>query len=368
MLRDLWRLAADTARARVLRRAAVIALALGLIGTSIIPTASAQPRKQKPAPLPPTTMPPLPTAQIDDTLAIGGQDIAAKKVRSRMTVAVEVNGRGPYRFVVDSGADTSVVGARVAAALALPAGTPVLLNGMTERSVVPRVLVDELKLGDSRFTNLKLPVLREGDLGGDGMIGIDALVEQRLMLDFEKRTITVQDATRPMPRFDGEIVVVARRRRGQLILTQVEAEHKPIEAVIDTGSEITIGNMALRDKLFRRRPNDLTKVAVTGVTGVTVDLELTVISELRLGPVLLRDVPIAFAEVPPFAVFGLSDKPALLLGTDLMETFRRVSLDFRARKVRFQLRRCEQTGVAISTHPTNAFSRLSTNNDAACRR
>ena len=87
---------------------------------------------------------------------------------------------------------------------------------------------------------------------------------------------------------------------------------------------------------------------VTGVTGVTVNLQLARVAELRLGSVILRDVPIAFAEVPPFAVFGLSDHPALLLGTDLLATFRRVSLDFRARKVRFQLRRCESTGIAIA--------------------
>lgn len=352
--------------AAILRQIAHAGLALGLLASAAL---AATPARQRPAvPLPPTTLPPLPPAQIDDALKIEGEDIDARKVRSRMTVSVALNGRGPYRFVVDSGADTSVIGTRTAAALNMPAGTPVLLNGMTERSYVPRVLVDELTLGQSTFREHQLPVLKESDLGGDGMIGIDALTEQRLMLDFEKRTITVQDAKRPMPRFDGEIVVVARRRRGQLILTQVAANGKDIEAVVDTGSEITIGNTALRTLLFRRHPERLQKVLVTGVTGVTVALELAQLRELRLGPVVLRDVAIAFAEVPPFAVFGLSDRPSLLLGTDLMETFRRVSLDFRSRKVRFQLRRCEQSMVSITTSPIGATSRLSAASDAACRR
>ena len=48
-------------------------------------------------------------------------------------------------------------------------------------------------------------------------------------------------------------------------------------------------------------------------------------------------------------LFGLSDEPALLLGTDILETFRRVSLDFRARKVRFQLRKCDTQGIILST-------------------
>ena len=103
----------------------------------------------------------------------------------------------------------------------------------------------------STISNLELPALREQDLGGEGMIGIDALVEQRLMMDFEKRVIKAEDARQPAKLLDGEIVVTARRRRGQLILTQVKAAGLPIEAVIDTGSEISIGNLALRDKLIR---------------------------------------------------------------------------------------------------------------------
>jgi hypothetical protein len=83
-------------------------------------------------------------------------------------------------------------------------------------------------------------------------------------------------------------------------------------------------------------------------------------------------VPMAFADVPPFTVFGLTKQPAILLGTDLLETFRRVSLDFRARKVRFQLRRCGSTGIVISTNPSSSSSSLtrvsSGDNKEVCRR
>jgi len=305
---------------------------------------------------------------IDDALAIGGEDINARKVHTRMTVEVRVNGRGPYRFLVDSGADTSVVGVRIARALQLPLGTPANLHGMTASSRVDRVLVDELLLGQSTIRNLQLPALLEGDLGGEGMIGIDALVEQRLMMDFEKRVIKVEDARTPAQWLDGEIVVTARRRRGQLILTQVRAARLQVEAVIDTGSEITVGNLALRDRLIRGNRDKFVTIPVTGVTGVTVNLQLARVAELRLGSVTLRDVPMAFADVPPFHVFGLVKEPALLLGTDLLATFRKVSLDFRARKVRFQLRRCGSTGIVISTAP-NFWTRISSgDNGAVCRR
>jgi hypothetical protein len=305
--------------------------------------------KPGPAPATPPDVPPLPPAQFDSTLAVGGQDLKAREISTRLNVDVRVNGRGPYHFVVDSGADTSVVGLRIAHDLELPLGTPAVLNATTSRNVVDRVKVDELTVGTSTIPNLELPALRESDVGGDGLIGIDALTEQRLMMDFEAHQVRVEDARTPLKSVPGEIVVTARRVRGQLILTEVHAGNLALNAVIDTGSEVTIGNLALRDKLLGRHGTRFWTVQATGVTGVTVPLQMAIISRLQLGPVVLEDVPIAFADVPPFKLFGLADEPSLLLGTDLLDTFRRVSLDFRARKVRFQLRRCGTEGVVIST-------------------
>ena len=126
-----------------------------------------------------------------------------------------------------------------------------------------------------------------------------------------------------------------------------------------TGTQITIGNLALRDSLIRRNRDKFTTIPVTDVTGKTIDVQVAKIGELQLGPVTLRDVPMAFADMLPFKLFGLADGPALLLGTDILENFQRVSLDFRARKVRFQLRRCSD-GVVLSTSTTGSYTRIST--------
>ena len=349
----------------MLRRRCALIVLFGLMlsaNARDVAAASEPPRIRKPQPAPPPTPSDifqLPPAYFDPSLAVGGEDVKARKIESRLSVDVHVNGTGPYRFIVDSGADTSVVGLRIAKNLQLPLGTPATLNGMTARNIVDRVRVAELKLGSTAISNLQLPALREYDLGGDGMIGIDALHRQRLMMDFEKKLIKVEDASIPEKRMPGEIVVVGRLQRGQLILTHVRAGGLPLDAVIDTGSEITIGNLALRDKLIRGNRNKFITIPVTGVTGTTVDLQFAKVAELRLGPVILRDVPMAFADVPPFKLFGLSEQPALLLGTDILETFRRISLDFRARKVRFQLRSCNTQGIILSTSPTS-FTKIGT--------
>ncbi len=344
-----------------------LVLALTLVGPAMAAAQAPQIARPRPAPPGPSSVPPLPPATIDNSLVIGGDDIHARKVGTRMTVDTQVNGRGPYHFLVDSGADTSVVGLRIAHDLALPLGTPAILNGTTDRSIVDRVKVAQLALGRTAIADLELPALREQDLGGEGMVGIDALVNQRLMMDFEKKVIKVEDARLPEKYYPGAIVITARRRHGQLILTQVKAAGLALDAVVDTGSEVTIGNVALRNKLIRGNHDKFWTVEATGVTGVTRNMQMALIGELKIGPITLHNVPIAFADVPPFEVFGLSKQPSLLLGTDLLATFRRVSLDFRARKVRFLLKNCASSGVAISTAPDAGLTRLFANDMEACQ-
>ncbi|HZU51936.1 MAG TPA: aspartyl protease family protein [Sphingomicrobium sp.] len=323
--------------------------------------AAASPPATKPV-LPPvrdTAISPPSTAVIDPTLEVGGKEVKAKEAETRLSVNVEINGRGPYRFIVDSGADSSAVGLAVAQSLQLPPAGEVLLNGTTSRELVPSVKVAALTLGSTTIRNLELPALRETDVGADGVIGIDALSQQRLLLDFDHHLIRIEDGRTHFEDEQGEIVIVARRRRGQLILTQVRAGSIPLSAVIDTGSEISIGNTALRDKIFRKHPEKFWTTSVIGVTGVSVKLELARIDELQIGPITLYNVPIAFADVPPFELFGLSSEPSLILGTDLLQAFSRVSLDFRARKVRFQLRTCRTSGLVISTVPESSYTRVS---------
>lgn len=295
----------------------------------------AQPRPDIP---PPGAIPP---AAIDNTLQIEGENVRAKQINTRMFVPVLVDGHGPYRFLVDSGADRSVVGSALAVQLALPVnGASVKLNSIAGPSQQSTVRIDRLTIGASEIANISAPALPEAYLGAQGLIGIDALAEQRLMLDFEKKTVTVQDARRPAPEIFGEIVVTARRRKGQLILTQASVGGTRTFAVIDTGAEMTMGNSALAARVLgRRHPPVAHPVTLIGVTGASVTANLVILPDFEVGGITLSNVPVAFADVAPFALFGLSDQPALLLGTDVLETFRRVSLDFRRRKVRFGLRR-----------------------------
>jgi predicted aspartyl protease len=299
--------------------------------TASIPTLSPPPRT--------ADQPFIAPASIDNSLEIEGEALDAERLKNRMFIDVKVNDSGPHRFLVDSGADRSVVSDGLAAQLNLPAGEPVRVQGMAGARDVGTVEVAALTLGTSEIGPITAPALSARHLGADGLIGIDALADQRLMLDFEKRTITVQDSRKPYSGAAGEIVVTARRRKGQLIITEASVEQRQVAAVIDTGSEITLGNSALRSRLFgTSKPKGMHDIELISVTGQLLKAEAILMGNVQIGGLRLSNVLVAFADAPPFRLFGLTERPAIFLGSDLLSNFRRVSLDFRNRKVRFTLR------------------------------
>jgi hypothetical protein len=237
------------------------------------------------APLP-TQIEPLPLASVDDTLDVSGQMVAAREIRTRLTLAVHVNGAGPFQFVVDSGADGTVIGQRLASSLRLPTLGCFRLHGTAGATLVPAVHADSLRVGGSVLKSLSAPVLPESAIGADGILGINALTGQRLKLDFDARTVTLEDAghRQDAPAAEaGEIVVTARRQRGQLILAAASSANIKMLAVIDTGAELTVGNNALRRQVFGGRSGlELHPVNLISVTGQAVVADLVVVPELTI--------------------------------------------------------------------------------------
>ncbi|WP_216327827.1 aspartyl protease family protein [Sphingomonas quercus] len=288
-------------------------------------------------------------SDLADALSPDDESIKLREIMNRMAVSVSVNGKGPFRFLIDSGADRSVIGDALAERLSLPPGKTVRLHGMAGARSVNTVQLSSLQVGSNTIQGIHAPALSETYIGAQGLLGVDALVNQRVLLDFEKTTMTVLAGRRAPPVDEDEIVVTARRRFGQLILAEADIDRDKIYAIIDTGSQVTIGNTALREKVFAKRKNPPPTVPITliSVTGQATVADLAVMPRIRIGGVDMRNVPVAFTDAPPFALFGVSKVPAMLIGTDVLQGFRRVLLDFRDKKVRFQLRRSSAADIVF---------------------
>jgi predicted aspartyl protease len=276
--------------------------------------------------LPAVASVPAPAAPVD-TLQTG------EDRQRRMTVDVMINGQGPFRFAVDTGADRTAISASLAARLKLPPGPAVILHGMAGAERIETAVISELRIGSNATVGINAPVLPDGPLGVQGLLGIDALEGQKVVMDFADRELRIIPGGRREAEDEGTIVITARRRFGQLVLVDASVNGVKVYAIIDSGAEHSIGNAALRRVLEKRKAANLKPVELVSVTGRTLVGDLSTLPRMKIGGITMAGVPIAYSDAHPFRKYGIGNKPAMLIGADLLAAFERVS-----KKVRFLLR------------------------------
>lgn len=297
-------------------------LALG-IGALAAPSLPAQ--QISPASLPAPAATPVP-----DTLRLGERT-------DRMTVPVSIGPHGPFPFIVDTGAERSIMSRELAGYLKLAPGSDARLFDFTGPAEVSTVKIPSLSTGSLGTPAMEAPQLLMANIGAAGVLGIDALQGQKVVLDFEQRRMTLKPARRHA---SGDIVMPAQPGTGQLIVTQASYEGKPIAVVIDTGSWLSVGNGAML-RLLKRAPKSYGRAVMTSVTGRSFSADFVVVGPIRIGTARFDNFGMVFADVPPFARFGLADRPALILGMSSLKLFGRVELDFANREVAFTLPRAQ---------------------------
>jgi predicted aspartyl protease len=257
----------------------------------------------------------------------------------RMTVPVTVDGKGPYPFVIDTGADRTVLSRELADQLALKPGNTATMHTMTGVGPVQTVRVPTLEVGGGRNDDFNAPALSEANLGAKGLLGIDSLRGRNVVMDFTKGTFSVTESKAARARIEPDMIVVtAKSRYGQLILVDSDIGGVPITVIIDTGAQNSVGNLALRQMLAKRKKvRNFMSMTMSDVTGASITAELASVDGIRIGGFTINDVAVAFVDAHPFKKFGLLNRPAMLLGMDTLRAFRRVSVDFAQRKVRFLL-------------------------------
>ena len=275
--------------------------------------------------------------EVDDTTQ--ADDVRFRKdINDRMTVPVHLSGSGPFRFLVDTGASRTAISSDVAARLGLRLGESAVLHTMTGMSIVHTATVHDLQLSESALRIVDAPVLEAKHMGADGILGTDSLRSKRVVFDFEHRVMTIVPSEQRVPREKGTIVVTGRLRNGRLIVTNATADNNEITVVLDSGSEVTIGNEALRRRLnnsgYLKRSG---AVELESVTGDILQGEYMFLKKLEIGDVALANLAIVFADAHTFKQLRLDKRPALLLGMNALRAFKKVSIDFANKKLRVLL-------------------------------
>jgi predicted aspartyl protease len=253
----------------------------------------------------------------------------------RITLMTKVNGKGPFPFTIDTGANRSVISDQLAAQLGLVSNGTVTIEGLVGPDEVNSVRVTHIKAGSVEQHEIDTAVLPATSLGSTGFLGTDMLQGRNVVLDFRQHNITLTRGKGTD--FDGEtITVYARQRLGQLVMTDAAVGKVKVVAIIDTGAENTIGNPVLRKLLMGTRPQG-PMGELMGVTGKTIPGEAGKLPKIRIGKMELGGMPIVFADPHTFHLFKLDNTPAILVGMDMLRLFNRVAIDFGRSEVRFNI-------------------------------
>ena len=254
----------------------------------------------------------------------------------RMTVLTKVNGQGPFPFTVDTGANRSVISDKLANQLGISKSGSITIEGLVGPDTVDAVHLDQVSVGSTHQYEVDTAVLPATSLGATGFLGTDMLQDRNVVFDFKRRLITLTRARGRVETEGTTITVTARRRLGQLVVTDAEVGGKKVVAIIDTGAENTVGNYALRKALLGDKPVGATGELI-GVTGKSIPGEAGLVPKIRIGDLRLGNMPVVFADPHTFRLFKLENTPAVLIGMDVLRLFNRVAIDFTDKEVRFNI-------------------------------
>jgi hypothetical protein len=296
----------------------------------------------------PTVSPPTPEEQAAEQLA--EIMVEAREPRfvaptrrdriGRIWAPVFINGRGPFRLVLDTGASHSAVTAMVALALGIPTdrSPPVMLRGVTGSATVPTIQVDTLSVGDVSVDSPMLPIVPDAMGGAEGILGSEGLANKRIFIDFRHDQITItysrgEKSGRDFTR------IPFRSLRGQLIVVDAIVGDVRVKAIIDTGGQTTIANLALRNALARRNAGGRRRPdQIVGATMAVEDGEIIATPAIELGSsIKIVDPGVTFADLYIFKQWRLTLEPAILIGMDALGTLDTLIIDYREHELQMRL-------------------------------
>ena len=246
----------------------------------------------------------------------------------RIWAPVLISGRGPFRFVLDTGANRSSITRPVADSLgAVPdPSSRVMLHGVTGAELVPLVRVDSFEVGDLTLAPAILPTVTDALGGAEGVLGQDALTGMRISIDFKHDAISIGHShhERAPPGF---VSIPLERSPSNLLVVRATIGNERVRAIIDTGGQATIGNYALRAALVSKRAHG-SATQVIDVTTTEQGGEIFLSPPIELGGVTIQGARIIYGDMRIFEHWHLTDEPAVLIGMDVIGLLNALVIDY----------------------------------------
>src|SRR3954469_3973945 len=237
---------------------------------------------------------PIKSATVRFRLAGGAQPL--------ILVPVEVNEHGPFDFILDTGAGTSLLSLELASKLNVK-----VLGSKQGQSAggavsVSLAKVDSVAVGTARLPDLDVGIVDLKHIGTtvgakiDGDLGYNFLKSFRISIDYEKCQLRLDDPRRlDVFKRGGQTEVALRLANPAkpLILVEVHANRKgPFQFAIDTGTSTT----AITPELAKELGVKASPIAPGTTAGAHVAVTAGVIDSFMVGGAKIDNMPVVIAD------------------------------------------------------------------------
>lgn len=243
------------------------------------------------------------------------------------TVPTLIGGKGPFQFVIDTGAEGSALYTAFAAEQGLQPieGASEDLQGQTGAAPVQLANLPSVSLDGRVAHNIRAAILpdRADGVKLPGILGLDVIGNYAVEFDVPGNRVALHPPGTMPARLGNERMqpIQATRLKGGLLGLPVTINGAQGIAVLDTGARDTRINwrFARAAGLNEGSPRLVDDTPIQGATNRPVASKRGNVGTIDFGAFRQQNASVRIVDLPVFEAFGVADRPAMILGMDLLK-------------------------------------------------
>ncbi|HHI88569.1 MAG TPA: hypothetical protein ENK01_01330 [Hellea balneolensis] len=261
-------------------------------------------------------------------------------------IDLQINGQGPFKFMIDSAATRTAIFTRTLKKLHLQTnqGAPAFINGMTSSRYRPSARVKEISFAGHSFLNHDIIILQDRkdmeNVKFDGILGIDLMAEMTFWFNHQNQNVSIlKNASLPRTKLRHWKKLNLKRtpysgKDYGLYFIRTRIAGRWVPTMLDTGANFTAMNWksvkgtVIENELRRLREDWV----VNGSVGVFKPRQTVLIKTIKIDKIHLKNHYFLIMNFDNLPVNHYGKYPLIIAGMDILGG-RDFILDFPKRRL-----------------------------------
>ena len=242
-------------------------------------------------------------------------EVPFRTVKNTLIImALTANGEGPFDFVLDTGADTTIVDQSLAVKLSLPSLSRVQQTTLAGVQTLDRGSMQTLSAGPVKVENLPVLVqdlseLRKLDSHVDGIAGQNFLSHFNYLLDYRKRVIQIELGNEIRDAIGGDQIPIESSGNRMFVASEAQSlDRAKLRLLLDSGTN----SIVLLSHASRTLHVPAQEIGLEKTSSGPVRLEVGRLRLLTIGSEQFHNITVALPVAEPAERIGDGLLPTVL--------------------------------------------------------